>query len=157
MRFAILLIIFCQALSSGAGEIGGLLSPLETTRFKSCVEETLRRQGEKVVEVPGKADTIFTGFKKISLSELEEIAQIPEGKRDWVEARYHLQITIAPEVKGGSRVAIQAIILVKGSPAQRKGPPYPMGPVRPSDWLPVRSKGTLEREWLKILQAHCSL
>ena len=151
-----LVIILCQILPSGAGEIGGLLSPLETTRLKSCVEETLRKQGEKVLELPGKAEMIITAYKKVTIAELQEIAQLPEQKAEWVEARSHLQITIAPEAKDGSRLTIRAVILVKGSPIHREGPPYPMGPVGPTDWRPVRSNGTLERKWLRIIQAHCS-
>lgn len=147
LRTVLLSLMLCQTVFSRAD--AATRSSSQQT-LQACVTEALLQSGERVREVSGDEGRITTGFKKVTVKELHEVAALPEPKERWVEGQYRLQIALSQDA-----ITVNATVFAREAPGSKKRPPYPMGGAGPTDWRPVKSTGSLERKWREILHAHC--
>lgn len=155
----LILVVGCgcrQGLSASTLDGNSIVLPVQATGLKACVEETLSAHGETPSEAPGRRETLLTALKRVTSERLREIARLPGSTERWDQGMHRLQLIITQESARESHLAVRALILAKEVPRARQGPPYPMGAVRPTDWRPVQSNGTLERKWGEIIRARCA-
>jgi hypothetical protein len=126
---------------------------LEANRLQPCVEENLRKDGERPIAVATKNQTLITTrFKEVTIEELNKIARLRGLVEDWSGGRYRLQFVIMPEGPGRSTLFATAQILANPSAAYRR---RLMNPARPIEGSFVPSNGELERRWQDILRRSC--
>ncbi len=126
---------------------------VEANRLQPCVEENLRKDGERPIVVATKNQTLITTrFREVTIEELNKIARLGGSAKDWSGGRYRLQFVIRPEGRGRSSLSATAQILANPSAAYR---PRLMNPARPIDGSFVPSNGELERRWRDILRKSC--
>jgi hypothetical protein len=126
---------------------------VEANRLQPCVEENLRKDGERPITVPTKNQTLITTrFKEVTIEELNKIARLRGSVEDWSGGRYRLQFVIRPEGPGRSSLSATAQILANPSAGYRR---RLMNPARPLEGSFVPSNGELERRWQDILRKSC--
>jgi hypothetical protein len=128
---------------------------VEANRLQPCVEENLRKDGERPIAVATKNQILITTrFREVTTEELNKIARLRGSVEDWSGGRYRLQFAIRAEGRGRSSLSATAQILANPSAAYR--PRFPlMNPARPIEGSFVPSNGELEWRWRDILRKSC--
>ena len=128
---------------------------VEANRLRTCVEENLRKDGERPIAVAMKNQTLITTrFREVTIEELSKIARLRGSVEDWSGGRFRLQFAIRPEGRGRSSLSATAQIFANPSAAYRRRFPL-MNPARPIEGSFVPSNGELERRWRDILRKSC--
>ena len=126
---------------------------VEANRLRTCVEENLRKDGERPIAVAMKNQTLITTrFREVTIEELSKIARLRGSVEDWSGGRFRLQFVIRPEGRGRSSLSATAQIIANPSAAYRR---HLVNPARPIEGSFVPSNGELERRWQDILRKSC--
>ncbi len=114
-----------------------------------CVRAVLAARGESIFRVDEEQGVVTTSFRLVNPEELRRIAVTDReaGRIRWTRGIYQLTIILSPVNGDGTRVRVSARVLGAGETF------LPL--MRPSNWWPLPSTGSLESDVLAALTAHC--
>jgi hypothetical protein len=112
--------------------------------------QIIEERGETIQSLSKEEGIIKTSLRIIDVKRLQEIATVRGSEEDWLKGGYKFLIALSPAANGEIKVTVTATIVGWRIWKNLQGGTVPM---RPADWIPLLSNGTLEKEMFnKIYQ-----
>jgi hypothetical protein len=131
------------------------VSTTRLPRLARCIEHSMNKHGIPPVRRTEGTAIALVSLRNLRISELRELASVPESAPAPTNGLYSLRVLVTPTVTGKEEMTVTAVFFVRPAQIERTRPPYPMGLTGPSNWRPIKSKGVLEKRWNEIIHSEC--
>jgi hypothetical protein len=107
--------------------------------------EAINKHGEKIQSLSKENGTIETSFRLIDVERINEITSISDSEAQWTMGRYKLDIALSSVASSETKIIVTPSIMGWRVWVGLEGEEQPL-PMRPANWMPLLSNGSLEEE-----------